>query len=200
MSERYSDLVIDFIRKEGLGAGSRLPAEMEMAETLGLSRNSVREAYVDLITRGLIRRKHGVGTFVSEPPILNSLGGSVGFWSLIERSGRTPSLSEITRGPAVPPADIANLYGLGAGKPIDRMRWLFAANGQPCILIDHYPAPGIPLEIFDVSAHTVTRRTHGGVYLGRFFCMNGFWPRSTRMTDSGRPASRGTSRSATASR
>lgn len=155
MSERYSDLVIDFIRKEGLGAGSRLPAEMEMAETLGLSRNSVREAYVDLITRGLIRRKHGVGTFVSEPPILNSLGGSVGFWSLIERSGRTPSLSEITRGPAVPPADIANLYGLGAGKPIDRMRWLFAANGQPCILIDHYPAPGIPLEIFDVSAHTV---------------------------------------------
>ncbi len=52
----------------------------------------------------------------------------------------------------------------------------------------------------DVSAHMLTLRTHSGVYFGRFFCMNGFWPRSTRITDSGRPASCGTMRPATASR
>lgn len=155
MSERYSELVIDYIHREGLEAGSRLPAEVDMAEVLGLSRNSVREAYVDLIRRGLIRRKHGVGTFVAAPPILNSLGGSIGFWSMIEHSGRTPSLTEITRGQATPPADIAEIYGLGAGTAIAHLRWRFAADGQPCILIDHYPAPCIPLECFEASARTV---------------------------------------------
>ena len=39
-----------------------------------------------------------------------------------------------------------------------------------------------------------------GVYFGTFFCMNGSWPRSTRITDSGRSASPGRIRSATASR
>lgn len=45
-----------------------------------------------------------------------------------------------------------------------------------------------------------TVRTQSGVYLGTFFCMNGARPRSTRSTVSGRPASTGRIRSATASR
>lgn len=155
MSDQYSDQVIEYIRQQGLAIGSRLPAEVEMAGLLGLSRNSVREAYVELISRGLIRRKHGVGTFVSEPPILNSLGGNVGFWSLIERSGKTPSLTELARGPALPPSDIADLLKQPKGRAINRLRWLFHANGQPCILIDHYPAPAIPLADFELSTHNV---------------------------------------------
>jgi hypothetical protein len=50
------------------------------------------------------------------------------------------------------------------------------------------------------SAHNVTRWSHDGAYLGRFFCMKGRWPRSTRMTDNGRPRSAGTIRSRAASR
>src|SRR3954447_25121561 len=34
----------------------------------------------------------------------------------------------------------------------------------------------------DASAHTETRSTQSGVYFGRFFCMNGACPRSTRST------------------
>ena len=54
--------------------------------------------------------------------------------------------------------------------------------------------------LFEVSAHTDTLRTHSGVYFGRFFCMNGGCPRSTRITDNGRPASSPMIRSPTASR
>ena len=52
----------------------------------------------------------------------------------------------------------------------------------------------------EAYAQTWVVRTQSGVYLGRFFCMNGGWPGRTRTTDSGRSASTGTSRSATASR
>ena len=43
-------------------------------------------------------------------------------------------------------------------------------------------------------------RTQSGAPLDTLRCMNGGWPGRTRLTDSGRPASSGTSRSATASR
>ena len=38
----------------------------------------------------------------------------------------------------------------------------------------------------DASAHIDTVATHDGVYFGTFFCMNGVWPRWTRITDRGR--------------
>jgi GntR family transcriptional repressor for pyruvate dehydrogenase complex len=46
--------------------GMRLPAERVLAETLGVSRNSVREAIFCLKERGLLFSRHGSGVFVSD--------------------------------------------------------------------------------------------------------------------------------------
>jgi GntR family transcriptional repressor for pyruvate dehydrogenase complex len=48
------------------GAGTRLPAERRLAEMLGVSRNSVREAILALKTRGLLVSRRGSGVFVTE--------------------------------------------------------------------------------------------------------------------------------------
>mgnify|MGYP006284590477 CR=1 FL=1 len=57
-----------------LPGGSRLPTEKEMAETLGLSRNTVSSAYRRLEQEGLIEATPGRGTFVmghaTAPPVL----------------------------------------------------------------------------------------------------------------------------------
>lgn len=147
--ESVTQRVLNYIHKESFEFGDRLPAEVELAQKLGVSRNSVREAYVSLIGKGFIRRKHGVGTFVATPPLLNSLGGNVGFWSLIEEAGMEPSLRELTRDTVQAPKDIADLFDLGDRAQVPRIRWLFLASGSPCIVIDHYPAVGIPIDIFD---------------------------------------------------
>lgn len=47
--------------------GERLPAERELAEHLGVSRVSVRQALRELETRGLIDRRPGRGTIVLAP-------------------------------------------------------------------------------------------------------------------------------------
>lgn len=53
--------------------GHRLPSEPKLAEQLGISRPTLREALQTLEEEGAIVRRHGVGTFVAEPrPVLDA--------------------------------------------------------------------------------------------------------------------------------
>lgn len=51
----------------GMGQGERLPTEPKLAEMLGVSRATLREAMRTFETQGLIQRRQGVGTFVVHP-------------------------------------------------------------------------------------------------------------------------------------
>ncbi|GAA3360502.1 hypothetical protein GCM10017744_043410 [Streptomyces antimycoticus] len=58
-----------------LPPGSRVPPERELAESLGVSRGSVREALRALASRGLVARRPGSGTVVLDrgpPPTATS--------------------------------------------------------------------------------------------------------------------------------
>lgn len=48
-----------------LSGGDALPTENELAESYGISRNSVRRALADLAAEGLVNKVHGSGTFVT---------------------------------------------------------------------------------------------------------------------------------------
>lgn len=52
------------IRDGRLGAGDKLPTEAAIMEEFGVSRTVVREAISKLQASGLVRTRHGVGTFV----------------------------------------------------------------------------------------------------------------------------------------
>lgn len=55
----------DLIKDEKIGIGSKLPAERELAETLGIGRNSTREAVSILRGLGIVESVHGSGNYVS---------------------------------------------------------------------------------------------------------------------------------------
>jgi GntR family transcriptional regulator, transcriptional repressor for pyruvate dehydrogenase complex len=55
-----------FIIAENLTAGTRLPSERELSETLAVSRNIIREALSSLVAEGVVVKYAGKGTFVSE--------------------------------------------------------------------------------------------------------------------------------------
>ncbi len=48
-------------------SGGRLPSEPRLAKILGVSRATLREAMRTFETQGMLRRKQGIGTFVTHP-------------------------------------------------------------------------------------------------------------------------------------
>ena len=60
--------VRDMISRGALKVGDRLPANRELAETLGVNRTTVSNAYAELEADGLITSHVGRGTFVSAVP------------------------------------------------------------------------------------------------------------------------------------
>jgi GntR family transcriptional regulator, transcriptional repressor for pyruvate dehydrogenase complex len=63
----------DLISSGELQRGDRLPAERVLAERLGISRPSLRAGLRSLIATGILRVRHGSGTFIVEgPPALDS--------------------------------------------------------------------------------------------------------------------------------
>src|SRR5687767_10756266 len=67
--------------------GSQLPTEAELCEMLGVSRTVVREALRVLEDDGLVVRRHGVGTFVRNHPIIKNLNFNYGITNMIESAG-----------------------------------------------------------------------------------------------------------------
>jgi GntR family transcriptional regulator/MocR family aminotransferase len=63
----------EMIRRGVLKANDRLPANRELAKTLGVNRNTVTAAYEELIAEGVIRSHVGQGTFVNDVPILGAV-------------------------------------------------------------------------------------------------------------------------------
>jgi len=61
-------LLKDAIDREIWPPGSKIPAEMELVEQYGVSRVTVRRAMAALVEEGLVWRKPGVGTVVTERP------------------------------------------------------------------------------------------------------------------------------------
>ena len=62
ITERLESMIVD----GSLTAGEKLLPERELAEKFNVSRPSLREAIQNLHAKGLIERKQGGGTFVTQ--------------------------------------------------------------------------------------------------------------------------------------
>ncbi|ROR24252.1 GntR family L-lactate dehydrogenase operon transcriptional regulator [Comamonas sp. BIGb0124] len=67
ISDQAVHQLLALIQAGGFQAGQRLPSERSLAEQLGVSRTSLREAIQQLISQGVLSSRVGAGTFVQSP-------------------------------------------------------------------------------------------------------------------------------------
>ncbi|HBT47583.1 MAG TPA: hypothetical protein DEA73_06860 [Peptococcaceae bacterium] len=69
---KAKEAIIDMVLK-GRFPENRLPPEEELAESLGISRATIREALMILAREGVVSKKHGVGNFVHPSALENRM-------------------------------------------------------------------------------------------------------------------------------
>ena len=69
ISDQVFDQLRELIFREEFKPGEQLMPERELAEALGVSRTSIRNAINKLVVMGLLEQKQGQGTFVKKPEL-----------------------------------------------------------------------------------------------------------------------------------
>ncbi|MDA8521913.1 transcriptional regulator LldR [Acidovorax sp. NCPPB 4044] len=64
LADHVVEKLLALVQSRGLQAGQRLPAERQLAEDLGVSRTSVREAIQRLVSQGVLASRRGDGTYL----------------------------------------------------------------------------------------------------------------------------------------
>jgi DNA-binding GntR family transcriptional regulator len=127
-----------------LKPGDRFENELALAKRLNLSRPTTRRAIQELVDKGMLVRKRGVGTQV----VQSSVHRPVELTSLFDdlaRAGQEPATTvlEYRIGPAS--EDIAQQLNLPADSEVVMMRRLRMSGGQPLALMtNHLPSALAP--------------------------------------------------------
>lgn len=125
------------IRDGEIKPGDHIEAEVDLAARLGLSRPTVRQAIQDLVNKGLVVRRRGVGTQVVHSQVRRSLELTSLFDDL-SQSNRKPSTSVLSL--TVKPADqhLADTLGIAVGAAVVHLKRLRSVDGEPLALMRNW--------------------------------------------------------------
>ncbi|TYS61377.1 GntR family transcriptional regulator [Sutcliffiella horikoshii] len=118
--------------------GENIPSEREYAENYGISRMTVRQAINSLVNEGLLYRKKGSGTFVSEKKIEQPLQGLTSFTEDMQKRGMSPT-SKLIHFEVIPANSfIANELKISEYAPVYEIKRIRLADGEPMALETNY--------------------------------------------------------------
>ncbi len=142
--------LLNYITKNQLKRNDQLPSEAAIAKTLGVSRNTLREAYISLENEGIIVRRHGIGTFIAHSPLIrDSLNDFAPFAQIIKEGGYTPSFKTIDVENINAPSEVTETLGMMPSDSIRRIKRIVLADQKPVIYIEDYLSPLVQAKIPD---------------------------------------------------
>lgn len=142
------------IHDETLPAGSRLENEISLANRLGLSRPTIRRAIQELVDKGLLVRRRGIGTQVVHGKVTRNVE-LTSLYEDLERSGQKPETKLLSSEIMKADSHVAEHLGVPVGSPVLHIKRLRSSDGVPISILENY----LPEELTDVDLGQLSR--HG---------------------------------------
>lgn len=137
---QIAESLLDQIEAGRLEPGSRLPAERELSEMLGVNRMTLRQALQVLESQGLLVRRQGDGTYVAQPKLERQAGRLISFTRGMRRRGFKPGAKIVAFEEAPVEASVAAHLHLRVSEPVYRLHRLRLLNGEP-VLLERFTIP-----------------------------------------------------------
>lgn len=149
------------IERGTLTPGSLLGNEIDLANRLGLSRPTVRQAIQALVDKGLLVRRRGVGTQVVHSQVKRPLELS-SLYDDLEAAGQKPATKVLRNTVEPASAEVAAALGVPEGADVQLVERLRYAHGEPMARLCNYlPVDLLALDTAQLEATGLYRLMRG---------------------------------------
>lgn len=123
-----------------LKPGDAFENELSLAARLNLSRPTVRRAVVELVTRGLLVRRRGIGTTVAND-VIHRRNELTSLYDDLRHSGREPLTVLLEFHPALVDHRAAQVLGLDPATPLVHLKRLRSVTEGPMSILRNWLPP-----------------------------------------------------------
>jgi GntR family transcriptional regulator len=138
---QISHWLMEMIEKGRYGLHERLPSELKLSELFRVNRNTVRQAISDLVAKGLVQKRNGIGSFVvarSVPPVKYTLQNISSFTDDMVHMGIVPRTRLLRQSVIEAPPTVAEKLMLGREKWVILTERLRLGNNIPLVIERSY--------------------------------------------------------------
>lgn len=143
---QVAEQIQEAIGSGDLPPGARLDNEIALADRLGLSRPTMRRAIQELVDKGLLVRKRGVGTQVVPGRVQRELA-LTSLHDDLATTGRCPTTRVLTNQVVEATAEIAAELGVEAGTSLRLLERIRLADGEPLAVLRNW----LPVDLIEPS-------------------------------------------------
>lgn len=162
---QVEELMRNLIASPEFMNGALLPKEVELANLLGISRSTIRQATNKLENEGLLKRKKGVGTTVAPKKKLST---GLDHWysftqEMKERGIDVQNL--FLKAEFIPATEkLAQFFKIVTGRPVLKLSKLKGSGNEPIVYFESYFHPRIGLtkeDDFSIPLYTMLETKYG---------------------------------------
>ena len=131
---QLAEQIRELVHAGQLRSGDQLPAERDLADQVGISRMTARQAIAYLVREGTLAVRHGVGTFVAEPKLTYDALHLLGFTEAMMRRGDVVTSRVLEQAIVTAPLAVRETLSLATGEQTVKIVRLREAGGTPLLL------------------------------------------------------------------
>lgn len=145
--------LMEAIQNGNYGPGTQVPSELEIASEYGISRMTARKALDNLVTKGILYRRKGKGTYVADSVVSYGLSTMLSFSRTLRARGYDVVTRVLTTDIIPASLEVINNLQLNVASKVIVIRRLRLIEGKPAAIhtafLDH--AVFEPLLRYDLS-------------------------------------------------